>query len=136
MIKLLEFYKEQGQWFLDLPEEIATQGECLMVGGTPELFELFTATQEIKDWVRLEVSEEPTKNFDLVLYLMGTGVNEEDLKEWGHEIVGSGGFYEILFIGDNPLFPVELLGYQIWICPTTVKVFGHYPQEIYIKHVI
>jgi len=136
MVKILDFYKQQGQWYLDLPEEVATQPECLMVGGTPLIFELLTTFQEYKDLVRLEVSEEPFKDFDLNISLTGNGVVEEDLKEWGHELVDSGGFYEVLGIGESLLFDHTFLGYQIWICPTTVKVFGHYPEELFIKHVI
>jgi hypothetical protein len=135
-IKLLNFYKPQDQWYLDLPEEIATQVECLMVGGTPLIFELLTTLQENKDLVKLEVSEEPIEEFDLKISLTGNGVVEEDLKEWGHEIVDSGGFYYIQSISEDTQLPKELLNYKIWICPTTVKVFGHYPEELFIKHII
>ena len=142
MVKILDFYKQQGQWYLDLPEEVATQAECLMVGNTPEIFELLASKQENKKQVKLIISYKPLASHDFHFTLKNIGVSSTQLEEWGHEQVDSGAYYRLLDINSDYIhesikhLTSDVKQQPIWICPTTVKVFGHYPEELFIKHVI
>ena len=130
----LTFYKEDNEWYLDLPEQLATKASCLMVGGTPLLFNMLEAVQNTSGKVTLEVSEYATTDYDLIITLANIGVDANELSEWGHQLVEYGGYYDIVTLGDDSIFSNDFINYRIWLCPTTEVVFGHYPKKMFIKH--
>lgn len=116
------FYKEEGSWYIDLPhfieEGLITQGDCLMVMGADTMLDILSSGSS---GVVLALEKTYREGYSKLLFL-GQGVNREALKEYGHPEVFGGAYY---LVEDHDM--------EIWICPTTLLVFGEYPETIYYQ---
>jgi hypothetical protein len=113
MKKTVVFNKENGLWYIDLPEYLQifgenSKGNLLMVAGADTFLDEVCGG---KDTVSVEISDEP---FDIV--------DKDMLEAYNHPPVEFGGNYII-----------EELNHRMWLCPTTLFVFEttQYPKTIY-----
>jgi hypothetical protein len=113
--KTYSFKKENGRWYIDLPDYLARGGmpsDLEMAEGAHELLNMMARG---KNNVKLVLETEP---FD------GADVLELD------ELCGApkgGGYYMMHTCRSRPLQK------RIWLCDVTLFVFGEMPQKIYIK---
>jgi hypothetical protein len=122
--KTIDFVKEDGLWYVDLPEfielGIGSKGNLLMVAGADTFLEM---NSNGNDRVTVTVSNEPFENCRM-LFNFSVGVDKEMLKAYNHPEVEHGGHY---IVGDNK--------HIMWLCPTLLYVFESetYPSIIYFQ---
>ena len=63
------FNKEDGKWYIDLPDWTGTKGELQMVGGADTLLDVLDTNNNNKVYV--EVDTEIFNNFDIFAYKLG-----------------------------------------------------------------
>ena len=122
--KTIDFVKEDGLWYVDLPEfielGIGQKGNLLMVAGADTFLEM---SSNGKPRVTVTISNKP---FDGGREMINTsvGVDLQMLKDYNHPIVTHGGYYRIV---DN--------NFDMWLCPTLLYVFEdiNYPPFIFFK---
>lgn len=122
--KTIDFVKEDGLWYVDLPEfielGIGEKGNLLMVAGADTFLEM---SSNGKSRVTVTISNKP---FDGGREMVNTsvGVDLQMLKDYNHPIVTHGGYYRIV---DND--------FDMWLCPTLLYVFENinYPPYIFFK---
>ena len=122
--KTIDFVKEDGLWYVDLPEFIelgvGEKGNLLMVAGADTFLEM---NSDGKSRVTVTISNKP---FDGGREMINTsvGVDLQMLKDYNHPIVTHGGYYRIV---DND--------FDMWLCPTLLYVFEdiNYPPFIFFK---
>jgi len=123
MKKTVVFNKENGSWYIDLPEYLQifgenSKGNLLMVAGADTFLDEVCGN---KNRVVVEISDEP---FDMcaVMHLEEVSVDKDMLEKYNHPVVEYGGNYII-----------EELNHRMWLCPTTLFVFETqtYPKTIY-----
>ena len=122
--KTIDFVKEDGLWYVDLPEfielGIGQKGNLLMVAGADTFLEM---NSDGKSRVTVTISNKP---FDGGREMINTsvGVDLQMLKDYNHPIVTHGGYYRIV---DN--------NHDMWLCPTLLYVFEdiNYPPFIFFK---
>jgi len=111
MIKQFEFYKEDGRWYIDLPEWEGSKDDLEMVLGADALLEcLAHKTMDGADYYErtpVLFGDEPFNHADKLVYL-------EDESE-------AGWYRNTAFFGPE----------KIWLCEVTKFVFGDYPKVIY-----
>jgi hypothetical protein len=122
--KTIDFVKEDGLWYVDLPEFIefgfGSKGNLLMVAGADTFLEI-NSNNEPR--VTVTVSDEPFEN-SRHLTNYSVGVDKEMLIAYNHPEVEHGGDY---ILEDD--------GHKMWLCPTLLYVFETYtyPSDIYIQ---
>lgn len=119
------FYKENGLWYIDLPEFIeaglGSKNNLLMVDGADKLLDILSNSG---DEVYVEFGDEEFEGYTHTLTKLLLGMNKELLQAVGHAPVDYGAYYIV----------EELEGMRIWLCPVTMYVFnGHYPNTIYLN---
>lgn len=118
------FNKENGIWYIDLPEFLAaglgSKGNLMMVAGADTLLDKLAGN---KTTIKIEFDEKPFKGYALTLVNIGFGMDEQYLESVGHPKVEYGGYYNA----------VEL-NHDLWLCPVCQYLFnGKYPARIYVK---
>lgn len=110
-----KFYKENNQWYVDLPEWKGEQAELEMVAGADSMLDIISQGEH-ETYVTLSVT--PFENAD-VLELQSI------CSEQAWQL--SGAFYKV-----SRLKGVSY-DLSIWLCDVTTFVFGEFPKKIYIS---
>lgn len=114
---IYRFYKNNKGWFIDLPSYPFSQAHLAMVKGADVLLDQLA---ENMSEVWLEGSTQPIHEYTDVL---------DRVKKLG---LTKGAVYK----GNNIQIPYTILGNNnLWLCPVTLFVFGHYPKKIYYKKI-
>jgi hypothetical protein len=113
MKKKVKFYKEEGDWFIDLPEYInegyGTQADLQMVAGADTLLEDLSYGD---GYIELIIADE---------YILTDKIGGKMGKVQERE-GGDGADY------------VTTEGHKVWLCPVTSWLFGgHYPEVIHFS---
>lgn len=132
MVVTKKFYKENGMWYIDLPEflesGLGNKNNLLMVDGADTLLDILAGNKpnESADGTEVVVTfgNEAFKGNTYTLNKKIMGKNQSLLDLVGHAPVGYGAYYTV----------PELNDHQLWLCPVTEYVFGGgYPDTIYVK---
>ena len=127
-----KFYREDGRWYIDLPEFIelglGNKNNLLMVDGADTLLDILAGNKPNKSADGTEVNvtfgNEPFDNYTHTLTKKSIGKNQSLLDQVGHATVEYGAYYNVK----------ELDNHQVWLCPVTEYVFGgNYPDKIWIN---
>jgi hypothetical protein len=129
MIITKKFYKEDGMWYIDLPEFleacVGTKANLLMVAGADTFLDLLSKNTHK---VSLVFS---TTDFPYALCKLNKlhlGMDKEYLDKIGHAPVDYGAYYDVVEMNKEPF------QHKLWLCPVTEYVFGgNYPDVIYVK---
>lgn len=117
MEKYLEFFKLNGIWYADIPENTLDENEMLL--GADEFLE-----KVVGDCKRVAMdlaTEEPDE------YLVKLSIASHD--DMGGEYLLSGKLVD-KFEDNGTALPMTA-----WICNATHSVFGEHPDTIYIKNI-
>lgn len=101
----VKFYKEDGNWYADIPSH--TKEENQMVMGSDDALDFLS---DGGDKIELTLSDEET--FDFIVHFNRTEHDED------------GAYYQAC--GNYDML------YPIWICNVTHDVFGEHPKDIYL----
>lgn len=120
-----EFYKENGIWYIDLPEflesGLGTKANLMMVNGADDFLDLVSGQG---DEVTLEFGIAAFEGMTHTLKADKLGMDKDLLDRIGHAPVSYGMYYTVK----------ELNYFRLWLCPVTEYVFGGgYPKEIYVR---
>ena len=126
------FYKENGMWYIDLPEfleaGLGTKNNLLMVAGADTLLDILS---DNSTETTIEFGDEPFIGHNVQLDLKEMGKDQTLLDAVGHAPVDYGAYYTA--------YNTQWLGYEfkissVWLCPVTEYVFGGgYPERIYLR---
>jgi len=126
------FYKENGMWYIDLPEfleaGLGTKNNLLMVAGADTLLDILT---DNGTEVTIEFGNERFDGSNVQLDMKEMGKDQTLLDAVGHAPVDYGAYYSA--------YNTQWLGYEfklssVWLCPVTEYVFGGgYPERIYLR---
>lgn len=111
---ILKFYREEGGWFVDLPEWQGDKSELAMVCGADLMLDIISQGEED---VYLTLSTSP---FDKADCLTRTSICK-DISP-----VTTGAWY-IMHSYKGIVYDLP-----IWLCDVTLFVFGDFPESIYI----
>lgn len=124
--QILGFVKDNGQWYADLPEfleqGLGTRANLLMVDGSDTFLDLLSQNGRK---ITLKISPEPFDGYQTYMKKFRKGLNQSLLDLIGHAPVDYGAYYQVKELNGQPF------SHQLWLCPVTEYVFGHYPSEIY-----
>jgi len=118
MEKYLEFFKLNGIWYADIPENTLDENEMLL--GADEFLE-----KVVGDCKRVAMdlaTVEPDE------YLVKMTISSHD--DMGGEYILSGKLIDKIEINEGISLPMTA-----WICNATHTVFGEHPDVIYIKNI-
>lgn len=115
-MKKYRFYKEKGEWFIDIPKFPFDESWLAMVMGADLLLDKLS---QGKEEVTLGVSTRKIRDFEGVI------LRENKL----------GLMFGAVYKGGTPdLIPTSEIGEnRLWLCPATLYVFWRYPKKIYFK---
>jgi hypothetical protein len=135
MIITKRFYKENGMWYIDLPEYLeaglGTKNNLLMVAGADTLLDILSNNGTE---ITIEFGDERFDGCNVQLDFNEMGKDQALLDAIGHAPVDYGAYYSA--------YNTQWLGYEfkissVWLCPVTQYVFGGgYPERIFLKHII
>lgn len=113
----VSFTKEaNGRWYVDFPNWPLHHYMLEMVAGADDLLNLLNKTTS--NHVSLEVYTKKPKRFLVELKKV-------------HSALTKGAFYTV----ETPLNgwerPNSIRRKQLWLCPVTLTILGHYPKQIY-----
>jgi hypothetical protein len=114
-MKQYRFVKEDGGWYIDLPEYLekgGSKGDLAMVAGADTMLDIIAAGNKTVD-VTLDTT--PFAEADLI-----------ELVEVCAPSMG-GGYYVMQNYNGQPV------KHRMWLCDVTNFVFGYLPPAIYIK---
>ena len=113
-VNRMRFYKEDGMWFVDLPQWKGAKWNLLMVQGADTLLDkLNQGTDDVV--VDFSLKREYLDDSSDIIHLKGTNDN-----------LPEGRYY------DYELHNVE---WRLWLCDVSAFVFGYHPNNIYFKQV-
>lgn len=116
-MKQHRFVKEDGGWFIDLPEYLEQGGskaDLAMVSGADTMLDIIAGN---KEEVILQIDTEPFNHAD-----------ELTLTEICDPILGGGYYHMKKFEGKE-------VDQNMWLCDVTKFVFGDMPPRIYVKRI-
>lgn len=116
-MKQHHFVREDGRWYIDLPEFLAQGGDKAdleMISGADTMLNIIAGE---KDKATLQIDIEPFES-----------ANELLLTELCDPILG-GGYYHI------NQFENKEVNQDLWLCDVTRFVFGDIPKKIYVKRI-
>jgi hypothetical protein len=128
------FYKENGLWYIDLPEFIengfGTKANLLMVDGSDKLLDILSrntgeCTIRFKDHDIYSPGE--ATSHSAIMQIAEEGMNQDILTSVGHAPIQYGRYYHTTAIVDDKRHDMKA-----WLCPVAEWVFGHYPKTIYV----
>ena len=116
----ISFTKEANRrWYVDFPNWPLQHYMLEMVAGADDLLDILN---DGSNHVSLEVFTEKPKTYDIELKKV-------------HSALTKGAFYTV----ETPLEgwekPNAIRRKQLWLCPVTLTVLGHYPNSIYFKKI-
>jgi hypothetical protein len=131
------FYKEDGTWYIDLPEYIESgignKADLMLIAGADTFLDRLSGYDNVhrapnRTVVKLRIESNSFEGYDARLVFVELNKDQETLDAYGHPPVDYGATY----IAD------ELFGkhgkHQLWLCPVTEYIFnGIYPTFIFIK---
>ncbi len=127
--KTLLFNKENGIWYIDLPDfldsGLGTKADLMMVDGADTFLDkLSKNTNSVKVFVALNRYD----GFEARISMITKGINTDLLVQKGHAPVDYGAYYKLdIFNGAEG-------DHVLWLCPVTEYVFGGaYPEKIWIN---
>jgi hypothetical protein len=129
------FYKENGLWYIDLPEFIengfGSKANLLMVDGSDKMLDILSRNTgecvvRFKDHSIYNPGEEP--KYDAIMDIANQGMNKTILDEVGHAPIEYGRYYTTQAFVDDVHHNI-----RTWLCPVAEWVFGHYPNRIYVE---
>jgi hypothetical protein len=115
MPELYRFIKENGGWFIDLPEYLAqggSKGDLAMVSGADTMLDIIA---EGFDSVTLELDIKPFPDSDELI-----------LTELCDPVLGGGYYHMKKFEGKE-------MNHDMWLCAVTEFVFGNMPERIFVS---
>ena len=112
MIREFKFYKDEGGWFVDLPEWEGTKADLAMVSGADTMLDIISQGEND---IKVLLS---TEEFD--------GSNRLEFLRESPE-VGEGSWY-LMKSYKGIEYDLEL-----WLCDVTIFVFGNFPKNIYVS---
>jgi hypothetical protein len=122
------FYKENGLWYIDLPEFIeggyGSRSNLLMVDGSDRMLDFLSDfSNEVLIEFKNYGEQRDSDALDAVMNLIDFGKNQEILDGVQHAPVDTGAYYLTTFHSKN----VEM---RTWLCPVASWIFGNYPPQI------
>ena len=112
MIREFKFYKDEGGWFVDLPEWEGTKADLAMVSGADTMLDIISQGEND---IKVLLS---TEEFD--------GSNRLEFLRESPE-VGEGSWYLM-----KSYKGIEY-NLELWLCNVTIFVFGNFPKYIYVS---
>ena len=131
-VKYELFYKENGMWYIYLPEFInmglGNKNNLLMVDGSDTFLDILSgyepnATPD-NTKISLVLCDQEFLGCTHRLTKIDNGLNQDLLNKVGHAPVDYGAYYMV----------EEIPGHKLWLCPVTEYVFdGVYPGKIFLR---
>jgi hypothetical protein len=131
-VKYELFYKENGMWYISLPEFInmglGNKNNLLMVDGSDTFLDILSgyepnATPD-NTKISLVLCDQEFLGCTHRLTKIDNGLNQDLLNKVGHAPVDYGAYYMV----------EEIPGHKLWLCPVTEYVFGGvYPEKIFLR---
>ena len=112
MIRQFKFYKDEGTWYVDLPEWEGSWADLAMVSGADTMLDIISQGEND---IKVLLS---TEDFD--------GSNRLEFLRRSPE-VGEGSWY-LMKTYKGIEYDLEL-----WLCDVTIFVFGEFPKNIYVS---
>jgi len=131
-VKYEMFYKENGMWYISLPEFInmglGNKNNLLMVDGSDTFLDILSGyepnTTPDGTKISLVLCDKEFLGFTHRLTKIDNGLNQDLLNKVGHAPVDYGAYYMV----------EEIPGHKLWLCPVTEYVFdGIYPEKIFLR---
>lgn len=117
------FYKENGKWYIDLPNWTGFKANLQMVEGADTLLELMADGEASVD---VQFSEDPFEGANcLQLVEQNNGINI-----LGKKILSNWDFGADYIILD---YEGHQINHSLWLCNVTKFVFGYFPYKIFFK---
>jgi hypothetical protein len=127
--KTLVFNKENGIWYIDLPDflemGLGTKADLMMVDGADTFLDkLSKNTNSVKVFVALNRYD----GFEARISMINKGMNQDLLVQKGHAPVDYGAYYKL------DVFNGAQSDHVLWLCPVAEYVFGgSYPKMIWLN---
>ena len=113
-VNRMRFYKEDGMWFVDLPQWKGAKWNLLMVQGADTLLDnLNQGTDDVV--VDFSLKREYLDDSTEIIHLKGTNDNPPEGRYYDYE------FHNV--------------EWRLWLCDVSAFVFGYHPNNIYFKQV-
>lgn len=131
-VKYELFYKENGMWYISLPEFInmglGNKNNLLMVDGSDTFLDILSGyepnTTPDSTKISLVLCDQEFLGCTHRLTKIDNGLNQDLLNKVGHAPVDYGAYYMV----------EEIPGHKLWLCPVTEYVFdGVYPEKIFLR---
>ena len=127
--KTLLFNKENGIWYIDLPDflemGLGTKADLMMVDGADTFLDKLSKNSNA---VKVFVSLHSYDGFEARISMINKGMNQDLLAQKGHAPVDYGAYYKL------DVFNGAQSDHVLWLCPVTEYVFGgNYPDKIWIN---
>jgi hypothetical protein len=131
-VKYELFYKENGMWYISLPEFInmglGNKNNLLMVDGSDTFLDILSGyepnTTPDGTKISLVLCDQEFLGCTHRLTKIDNGLNQDLLNKVGHAPVDYGAYYMV----------EEIPGHKLWLCPVTEYVFdGVYPEKIFLR---
>ena len=127
--KTLLFNKEDGIWYIDLPDflemGLGTKADLMMVDGADTFLDKLSKNSNA---VKVFVSVHRYDGFEARISMIKKGMNQDLLVQKGHAPVDYGAYYKL------DVFNGAQSDQVLWLCPVTEYVFGgNYPNMIWLN---
>lgn len=131
-VKYELFYKENGMWYISLPEFInmglGNKNNLLMVDGSDTFLDILSGyepnTSPDGSKISLVLCDQEFLGCTYTLTKIDNGLDQDLLNKVGHAPVDYGAYYMV----------EEMPGHKLWLCPVTEYVFdGVYPEKIFLR---
>ena len=131
-VKYELFYKENGMWYISLPEFInmglGNKNNLLMVDGSDTFLDILSGyepnTSPDGSKISLVLCDQEFLGCTYTLTKIDNGLDQDLLNKVGHAPVDYGAYYMV----------EEIPGHKLWLCPVTEYVFdGVYPEKIFLR---
>jgi len=131
-----QFYKEDGLWYINLPEfleaGLGTKNNLLMVDGSDKVLDILSRnTGEVVVQFCEPYSYPPNQQpqYEGIMDQAISGLNQEALDKANHAPVGYGMYYATRLYIDGKRHELSA-----WLCPVAEWVFGgRYPKTIWLN---
>lgn len=114
-MKQHRFYREDGGWYIDLPNYLAqggSKGDLAMISGADTMLDIIAGNEES---LTIQMDTVPFEKADKLL-----------LTELCDPVLGGGYYLMKEFEGKE-------VNQTMWLCAVTEFVFGNIPERIYVR---